>query len=89
MLDGVDPRLVGICRMAIKVMDFKVIDGLRTLEEQKINVARGKSWTLDSKHLDGLAVDLAPWPVNWKDTEMFCGDEGGSPYAGNQAAMGR
>lgn len=72
MLDGVDPRLVGICRMAIKVMDFKVIDGLRTLEEQKINVARGKSWTLDSKHLDGLAVDLAPWPVNWKDTEMFC-----------------
>lgn len=72
MLKGVDARLVNICRMAIQVMDFKVIDGLRTLEEQKINVARGKSWTLDSKHLDGLAVDLAPWPVNWKDTEMFC-----------------
>ena len=72
MLKGVDPRLVQICRMAILVMDFKVIDGVRTLEEQRINVARGKSWTMNSKHLDGLAVDLAPYPVNWQDNEMFC-----------------
>lgn len=72
MLQGVDSRLVRICELALQVMDFKVVDGVRTLDEQRINVARGKSWTMNSKHLDGLAVDLAPWPVNWKDTEVFC-----------------
>lgn len=71
-LEGVDPRLVEICNLALQVMDFKVVDGRRTIEEQRINVVRGKSWTLDSKHLDGLAVDLAPWPICWADTEMFC-----------------
>lgn len=77
MLVQVHPVLVQICRDAVMIMDFKVIDGLRTPEEQAINVARGKSWTMNSKHLpqsDGFshAVDLAPWPVNWKDTEIFC-----------------
>lgn len=71
-LEGVDPRLVKICNLAILVMDFKVVDGIRTLEEQRINYVRGKSWTMNSKHLDGLAVDLAPWPVDWQDNEMFC-----------------
>ena len=75
-LAGVHPDLVGVCRSAILVMDFTVLDGVRTQEEQMINVARGKSKTMHSKHLpqpDGYshAVDLAPWPVNWKDTEMF------------------
>lgn len=77
-LEGVDPRLVNVCATAIKIMDFKVLDGLRTVEEQKINVARGKSWTMNSKHLPdpktgySRAVDLAPWPVSWEDKEMFC-----------------
>jgi peptidoglycan L-alanyl-D-glutamate endopeptidase CwlK len=71
-LEGVDGRLVLVCEAAIEIMDFKVLDGVRTIEEQKINVARGKSWTMKSKHLEGKAVDLAPWPVNWNDTEMFC-----------------
>lgn len=77
MLVGVHPTLVSICRMAIKVMDFSVVDGVRTLEEQRANLARGKSWTMDSKHLpqaDGFshAVDLAPYPTVWADTEEFC-----------------
>lgn len=71
-LQGVDPRLVQICTEAIKVIDFQVVDGVRTVEEQKINVAAGKSWTMNSKHLTGKAVDLAPWPIHWADTEMFC-----------------
>ena len=75
-LAGVHPALVAVCRAAIEAMDFTVLDGVRTPEEQAINVARGKSKTLNSKHLpqpDGYshAVDLAPWPVNWRDTEMF------------------
>ena len=31
----------------------------RSVEQQRINVARGVSKTMNSKHLDGLAVDLA------------------------------
>lgn len=77
-LEGVDPRLVQVCEAAIQIMDFKVLDGVRTVEEQRINVARGKSQTMNSRHIPsgdppvGHAVDLAPWPVNWTDTEMFC-----------------
>jgi peptidoglycan L-alanyl-D-glutamate endopeptidase CwlK len=76
MLLGVHPSLVQVCRAAIQIMDFKVIDGVRTVEEQTINVARGKSQTMNSKHLiqlDGFshAVDLAPWPVDWQDEEAF------------------
>lgn len=71
-LEGVDSRLVSICNLALQVLDFKVVDGVRTLEEQRMNVARGKSWTMNSKHLEGKAVDLAPVPLNWADTEMFC-----------------
>jgi len=72
MLKGVDKRLIDVCNAAIKVIDFQIVDGLRTIEEQRINVVRGKSWTMNSKHLDGKAVDLAPYPVVWADTEMFC-----------------
>lgn len=71
-LKGVDRRLVRICNLAIQIMDFVVWDGVRTLEEQRINVARGKSWTMKSKHLTGMAVDLVPYPVDWDDVEIFC-----------------
>ena len=33
----------------------------RTLEQQKLYVSQGKSKTLDSKHLQGLAVDVSAW----------------------------
>jgi len=81
-LEGVNPKLVAVCREAIKIFDFKVLDGVRTPEEQRLNIARGVSWTTDSKHLvqpDGFshAVDLGPYlpvisGIDWKDTEMFC-----------------
>lgn len=38
---------------------FIVTCGLRTLEEQKVLVAKGASKTLRSRHLTGHAVDLA------------------------------
>lgn len=38
---------------------FKVCEWHRTLETQRQYVASGRSKTLDSKHLDGLAVDIA------------------------------
>lgn len=77
MLVAVHPTLIKVCRLAIIVMDFKVLDGLRSEEQQAINLARGVSWTANSKHLqqpDGYshAVDLAPYPIDWADRERFC-----------------
>jgi len=66
-LKGVHPDLVRTVELAIKqtAQDFRVHAGLRTLARQRVLVARGVSWTLDSKHLrqaDGFghAVDLVP-----------------------------
>lgn len=59
-LEGVDDRLITVVCKAIQLtdVDFGVIQGLRTIEEQKALVAKGASKTMKSKHLDGLAVDL-------------------------------
>jgi peptidoglycan L-alanyl-D-glutamate endopeptidase CwlK len=66
-LRGVHPRLVAVVQDAISItdQDFRVMDGLRDIEEQKELVARGASQTLRSKHLAqpdgyGHAVDLVP-----------------------------
>lgn len=61
----VHPNLVRLIRIGILGFDFRVIDGVRTIEEQKVNVAKGVSQTMNSKHLpqeDGFshAVDLIP-----------------------------
>lgn len=38
-----------------------VVDTLRTPEEHAENLRRGVSWTTRSKHLDGDAIDIAPF----------------------------
>ena len=40
-----------------------VVDTLRTKEEQAEYVRRGVSWTSNSKHLTGDAIDVAPYEV--------------------------
>lgn len=59
-LQGVHPDLVAVMREAIanSPVDFGIIDGLRTLEEQKKYVASGASKTMKSRHLTGKAVDI-------------------------------
>jgi peptidoglycan L-alanyl-D-glutamate endopeptidase CwlK len=59
-LKGVDSDLVAVVKRAIKLtkVDFGVIYGMRTEEEQKKLVAAGKSQTMKSNHLVGRAVDL-------------------------------
>jgi|TARA_B110000211_G_scaffold140230_1_gene160271 peptidoglycan L-alanyl-D-glutamate endopeptidase CwlK len=59
-LEGVNLDLVDVVEYAIEVteVDFGVIQGLRTLEEQIALVAKGASKTMKSKHLEGNAVDL-------------------------------
>lgn len=59
-LKGVDEDLVRVVKRAIELtpIDFKVLEGIRTLERQKEIVEAGFSQTMKSKHLIGRAVDL-------------------------------
>ena len=70
-LKGVKPELVNVLNELIKIMDVTIIEGLRTEERQKELVASGASKTKYSKHLEGKAVDLAPYPIDWKDRDRF------------------
>ncbi len=59
-MEGVDADLVAVTKRAIELtkIDFGVIYGMRTIQEQEKLVAAGKSQTMKSKHLVGRAVDL-------------------------------
>ena len=61
-LRGVHPDLVAVIKEALQKTkhDFIVIDGLRTKAEQRQLVKKGKSKTMNSRHLTGHAVDLLP-----------------------------
>ena len=76
MLQGVDEQLVATVKLAIlnTKIDFGVICGIRTMEEQRVLVEKGASKTMRSKHLDGKAVDLmayigsrGSWELNLYD----------------------
>tara|TARA_R110000824_G_scaffold225355_1_gene412962 strand:- start:246 stop:626 length:381 start_codon:yes stop_codon:yes gene_type:complete len=70
-LRGLDSRIINVLNQAIKHFDFTVIEGIRSLETQTQYVADGASKTLKSKHLDGKAVDIAPYPIDYEDEERF------------------
>jgi peptidoglycan L-alanyl-D-glutamate endopeptidase CwlK len=70
-LQGIDARLVEILNEAIKQVDFVVLEGLRTYERQVELYNQGRSKTLNSKHLTGKAVDIAPYPIDWNDKLRF------------------
>jgi peptidoglycan L-alanyl-D-glutamate endopeptidase CwlK len=71
-LYGVHPDLVLVVNKAIEIttQDFTVLEGLRTAERQQQLYNTGKSKTMNSRHLTGHAVDLAPWPITW-DWDYF------------------
>lgn len=61
-LEGVHPDLVRVVEAAIRTspVDFAVTEGLRSVKRQEELVAAGASKTMNSRHLTGHAVDLAP-----------------------------
>ena len=70
-LDGVHPDLVRVVKRAIEItpVDFLVVEGLRTKERQAYLLDAGKSRTMNSYHLTGHAVDIAPivnGKVSWE-----------------------
>ena len=70
-LRGVNVKLVNVLNELIKIMDVTVIEGLRTRKRQDELVAKGASKTRYSKHIEGKAVDIAPYPIDWEDRERF------------------
>ena len=83
-LADVDPRLAAVVRdAALRTRQkFMVVEGRRTLARQQELYAQGRTkpgkvvtWTMKSKHIDGLAVDLAPLDENgaipWVDFAAF------------------
>lgn len=61
-LEGVHPDLVRVVKKAAAMssLDFTVLEGLRTKERQKQLMDLGATKTLNSRHITGHAVDLAP-----------------------------
>ena len=61
-LEGVHPDLVRVVKKAaaLSSLDFTVLDGLRTEARQKQLMDLGATRTMNSRHLTGHAVDLAP-----------------------------
>ena len=59
-LTGVHPDLVSVVEAARQQISFIVVEGMRTRERQAQLVKSGASRTMDSRHLTGHAVDIAP-----------------------------
>jgi len=65
-----DERLQRLFDRVIQRRDCVWLEGKRSEEQQAINVAKGVSKTMDSKHVyplgaPSLAADVAPYPLRW------------------------
>jgi peptidoglycan L-alanyl-D-glutamate endopeptidase CwlK len=83
VLATVKPDLRRLFHRVVLKFDCTILPdgGLRTPDRQLELYREGKSKTLQSKHLTGDAVDVAPYPVNWDMSNIenvkrwyaFCG----------------
>ncbi len=74
-LETAHPKLQELFNEVIKHWDCTVLEGHRSQERQDKMVQKGTSklrWP-NSKHnsAPSRAVDVAPWPIVWGDTERF------------------
>ena len=70
-LKGVDAELLNVLNEVVRYFDITVIEGLRSQERQNELVAQGKSKTKFGKHVQGRAVDIAPYPIDWDARDDF------------------
>ena len=74
-LDSCHDDLQDVCNIAIIHRDFSVTEGKRSEEQQQLNVDKGVSKTMNSKHVYPLgapsnAVDIQPYPFRgWPDED--------------------
>jgi len=86
-----DGRLIHICSEIIPVYDFKVLYGHRgeDIQNRLFDQGLSKLRYPQSKHnsYPSLAVDLAPWPVDWQDEDRFCVLAGMVLYVGRKLGV--
>lgn len=74
-LKGVHPDLVMVVKKAITCtpVDFSILEGMRTEARQRKLFEKGATTTMNSRHLTGHAVDIAPYvdgQIRW-DWPLF------------------
>ncbi|MEL6301085.1 MAG: M15 family metallopeptidase [Pseudomonadota bacterium] len=74
-LASCDERIQRVCKRVIMIKDFTVLEGTRSQERQEQLFSQGKSklqWP-NSKHntTPSLAIDIAPYPIDWHDLAEF------------------
>lgn len=76
-LASCDPRLQQVFARAADFWDIQIIEGHRSTRRQRQLFMAGKS-KIDGvtrkgkhNHEPSLAVDAAPYPIDWEDTERF------------------
>jgi len=70
-MKGVDAKLQNVFNEVVKEFDCSIIEGLRSQERQNELVDQGKSKTKFGKHVQGKAMDVAPYPIDWNDRDRF------------------
>lgn len=74
-LDTCHRDLQEICELVIPNYDFTVLEGFRTNARQDDLFRQGKSKLRggESKHNSNpsIAVDIAPYPIDWNNTKRF------------------
>ena len=70
-----DERLQELFKEVVKIFDCTVIEGHRSKERQNKLFDEGKTKVRypQGRHnkVPSLAVDIAPYPIDWKDRERF------------------
>ena len=70
-LKGVDTKLVNVLNELIKIMDVTIIEGVRSAERQAELLEKGATKVKYSRHMEGKAVDLSPYPIDWNNRDGF------------------
>lgn len=70
-LQTCEDDLITLFNAVIEKYDCTVLQGHRSMEEQKQLFRDGKTKTLASKHLHSpsKAVDVMPYPIDWEDIQ--------------------
>ena len=74
-LDTCHDSLVAVCELVIETYDFTVLEGHRSgnRQEELFRAGKSKLRAGQSKHNHdpSLAVDVAPYPIDWNDPKRF------------------
>jgi len=74
-LETCDERLQRLFKEVVKTWDCKILCGHRSMEEQNKAFDEGRSKLMypQSNHnaLPSMAVDVAPYPIDWHDLGSF------------------